>query len=146
MSITADQAISAIAAVNQSVQDAAKTHTEALTLSTDVNEKTAERNLTEFCTLTIEQASTAIDKELAANICIEQLASLTGLKGAPLGDHIKSCLEKMAEADKENDECSFGRQLSLDLDAEEENKIDVEGIDVRRKRFSESAMFQQFQG
>jgi hypothetical protein len=52
----------------------------------------------------------------------------------------------MAEADKENDECSFGRQLSLDLDAEEENKIDVEGIDVRRKRFSESAMFQQFQG
>ena len=100
--------------------------------------------MTEFCTSVIEQAASTMSQEVAANVCMEQIQNITGLKGEELGDHVKKSLIKETQEDNELD---FGRALSLDFDkldrqeSDEQQIGDVENVDMRRQRFSESKMF-----
>ena len=69
MSTHVEVTLALIEKIRAAVDQAAKTASEAL--QADVNEKTAHRNLQEFCTSVVDQTCGNLDKETAANICIE---------------------------------------------------------------------------
>ena len=136
MSSLVDQAIQKIEQIKKAVEEAAKQTIDALKVGDEINDKTVQRNMTEFCTNVIEQAATTMGQEIAANVCMEQIASITGLKGEELGDHVKKSLIKETQNDNDFD---FGRALSMDFDKLDLDKQDssdqvgdVENIDMRR--------------